>query len=190
MKNLIIYSHPNSKSFTKALVDKVYSVLKAKNEEVEIIDLYTDKFNPVLDASDFATLMQGNTPEDVAVYQKMISNSDRLIILYPIWWMQMPAILKGFLDRVLLPGFAYKDLGENNIEPLLSGKKVTLITPMGMTEEMAIQMKAIEAFKITHADNTFGFCGMEIENFIFFYAVPFVSDEARKGFIKSLESYF
>ena len=107
MKHLIIYSHLNPTSFTNAVVDKVEKTAKEKGDEVKIINLYGDKFNPVLEFPDIEHMFMGKeAPADVAIYQEMVQWADHMTFVYPIWWGQMPAMLKGFLDRVFANGFA------------------------------------------------------------------------------------
>lgn len=84
--------------------------------------LYELNFNPVLGASDFISFSKGNTPEDIKEEQEHISWADSITFIYPVWWAGLPAILKGYVDRVFSHGFAYA-YGENGIEKLLSGKK-------------------------------------------------------------------
>lgn len=98
------------------------SELEGKGHEVRVRDTYELNFNPVLGASDFISFSQGNTPEDIKEEQEHISWADSITFIYPVWWAGLPAILKGYVDRVFSHGFAYA-YGENGIEKLLSGKK-------------------------------------------------------------------
>lgn len=81
--------------------------MKNANHEAQIIDLYAENFNPVLiyeQSSDRSSLGADNEIEN---YRILISEADNLIFVYPVWWYSVPAILKGFFDRVLASGFAY-----------------------------------------------------------------------------------
>lgn len=97
---LIIYSHPNPKSFNAAIKQTVEEFLKEKGIEYSIRDLYIIGFNPVLSADDFIALQQGNSLEDVKKEQEFIKNADILILIFPMWWYSFPAILKGYIDGV------------------------------------------------------------------------------------------
>ncbi len=97
MKHLVIYAHLNKESFTQAIVDKLISVLESKDDEIKTIDLYADKFEPVLEYRDIEYQFMDKQPsKDVANYQEMIAWAEHITIVYPLWWAQMPAILKGF----------------------------------------------------------------------------------------------
>lgn len=122
MKHVIVYAHPNTESFNHAILETVKKELEEKGHEVRVRDLYELNFNPVLGASDFISFSQGNTPADIKEEQEHISWADSITFIYPVWWAGLPAILKGYVDRVFSHGFAYA-YGENGIEKLLSGKK-------------------------------------------------------------------
>ena len=86
--------------------------MKNANHEAQIIDLYAENFNPVLiyeQSSDRSSLGADNEIEN---YRILISEADNLIFVYPVWWYSVPAILKGFFDRVLVSGFAYTNKGK------------------------------------------------------------------------------
>lgn len=114
MKALIVYAHPRKESFSYALLERVVNALEKKKIEVEVRDLYQMQFHPILDGPDMIHTNQGDFirenddyPEDVQVEQALIEESDVLIYLFPIWWNGMPAIMKGYIDRVFQHGFAY-----------------------------------------------------------------------------------
>lgn len=134
MKHVIVYAHPNTESFNHAILETVKSELEGKGHEVRVRDLYELNFNPVLGASDFISFSKGNTPEDIKEEQEHISWADSITFIYPVWWAGLPAILKGYVDRVFSHGFAYA-YSENGIEKLLSGKKGLLLSTMGNTKE-------------------------------------------------------
>lgn len=108
MKISIILAHPKKDSFNHAIVEVIIKTLKHLRHEVFFHDLYAEKFNPVLPDEEI--------PEDgiidpvIRKYCKEISESDGIIIVHPDWWGQPPAILKGWIDRVLRPGIAYEFL--------------------------------------------------------------------------------
>ncbi len=113
MKTTIIFTHPWHGSFNKAILDKTIAQLQAKNQEFNLIDLNKDAFNPTLSEQDLALFGKGESSDPlVKKYQTYLSESDKLIFISPIWWLSFPAIAKGFIDKILLPGFAYKK--ENN----------------------------------------------------------------------------
>jgi len=186
MKHLIIYSHLNPASFTKAIVDKVQKNALAKGDEVKIIDLYGEQFNPVLGMPDVGYQFIGQEmPEDVKKYQEMITWADHLTVVYPMWWGQMPAMLKGFIDRVFSYGFAFS-ISENGVEALLKGKTAQIYintnTPTAIYE--ATHMNTAQKRVID--DGVFGFCGIETE-ITFFGQVSSGTDELRKSYLETIK---
>jgi len=185
MNHLIIYSHLNPMSFTKAIVDKVEKVAKAKGEAVKIIDLYGEKFNPVLEFPDIESMFMGKeTPKDVKEYQDMVTWADHLTIVYPLWWGQMPAMLKGFIDRVFASGYAF-EYTEKGPEGLLKGKTAQLFISTGTPSEYYEQSGMLTAQKRINNAGIFGFCAIET-NITFFGNVAMGTDEERKAYLESI----
>jgi len=108
MKALIIYAHPKTEGQNSLMFQEIKKNLKKKKISFSIIDLYKDKFNPVLNANEHYTSGNRFISSQVKKYQKKLTDSEYLIFIYPIWWYSMPAIMKGFLDKVLTARFAFK----------------------------------------------------------------------------------
>jgi len=125
MNVLLVYAHPEPTSFTAALKDAGAAALRKAGHTVEISDLYAENFDPVAGRHDFGTVAdearfhyqteQGHAHEhqtfapDLVREQQRFLNADLVVWLFPIWWGGMPAIMKGWFDRVLAFGFAYAD---------------------------------------------------------------------------------
>lgn len=123
----IVLAHPWHGSFNKAIVDTLVSKYKEEGKECQIIDLHKDKFNPTYEEKDLANYNKGITDDPIVLkYQEMLKNTSHLIFVFPIWWGTMPAILKGFFDKVMLLNFAFNY--ENGWTPLLGIEKGTVIT--------------------------------------------------------------
>ncbi len=137
MKYLIVTSHPYDKSFNAAVAKNLESEAKKKGYEVEILELIKDNFNPTMTSEDLRLFSKGlsNDPM-VQVYQKKIKEADVIVFPFPIWWGSMPAILKGFCDKVLLPGFAYTYGAKGEMVGALTSKKAIVITTMQMPTEV------------------------------------------------------
>ena len=130
MRALVVYCHPNPASFTAAVRDTVLERLDAAGAEVRLRDLYADGFDPVLSRHDLEVYAE--TPENRAKVEDAAGDvawCDALIFVYPTWWYGLPAMLKGWLDRVLLPEVAFHmpDAEHPNIRPGL-----THITRLGI----------------------------------------------------------
>ncbi|MFC3932706.1 NAD(P)H-dependent oxidoreductase [Streptococcus dentapri] len=107
-KTTIIYAHPYNQSFNHAILEKIEATLIAKHIDYTIIDLYKEQFNPVYSTEELSLFKSGETLDPlVRDYQKKLLDTSHLIIITPIWWNNIPAILKGFFDKVLKMKFAY-----------------------------------------------------------------------------------
>lgn len=128
MNVLIIAGHPRKESFSAALADAFREGALCANMNVRQVTLADICFNPnVVTESPRNQLAE----DDIYYAQELIAWANHLVFVYPTWWGTMPALLKGFLDRVLTPGFAFEEReGGNGWEKLLTGKSAQLITTM------------------------------------------------------------
>ncbi|MBT8417636.1 MAG: NAD(P)H-dependent oxidoreductase [Silicimonas sp.] len=130
MKALVVYCHPCETSFTAAVRDTVRARLDAAGAEIRVIDIYARGFDPVLTAAEHECYERH--PENCVPVQSDVDDlqwADTLIFVYPTWWFGQPAVLKGWLDRVLLPEVAFlmPDADSPTIRPGL-----THITRLGV----------------------------------------------------------
>ncbi|WP_019007707.1 NAD(P)H-dependent oxidoreductase [Cohnella laeviribosi] len=126
MNVLIIYAHPNPKSFNGAILNEVKRGLQEAGHKYTLIDLYKDNFNPVLIYNDKIRRSELKNDSETAHYRELVRQADHLIFIYPVWWYSVPAILKGFFDRVFVSGFAYQYDGMVP-KGLLKGKSAWVI---------------------------------------------------------------
>ncbi|MBI5387870.1 MAG: NAD(P)H-dependent oxidoreductase [Verrucomicrobia bacterium] len=102
----VIVAHPNPKSFNHALAEAAVTELQRHGHSVSYHDLHAEKFDPLLPPEEIP--MKAAVPPEIAAHCREIVEADGIIVVHPNWWSQAPAILKGWLDRVLRPGVAYK----------------------------------------------------------------------------------
>jgi NAD(P)H dehydrogenase (quinone) len=107
MKILIIYCHPNLQSFNGAILSALTEALGTKKHEVQLIDLYAENFDPVLRFDDVHKRRDLQFDPETAGYREKILWAEHLIFIFPIWWGGMPAMLKGYVERVFASDFAY-----------------------------------------------------------------------------------
>ncbi len=189
MHHLIISAHPSEKSFSNYLANILYAKSKEYGWNSLWTNLYKADFNPVLSPSDLQLLKDGETPLDIYSEQQKIVKADIISIIYPLWWATFPALLKGYIDRVLTNGFAYT-YGESGATGLLTDKKVIIHTTMGNTVEEYEQKGLIDAFKRSQGEEVFGFCGMEILGHNFYPQITIADEPQRNKYIeKALEMY-
>lgn len=131
MKHLIVTAHPAEASFTMALTRTYSDELEKLGHRQQTYDLYRMGFNPVLAAHELAPSgVNRVVSADVAQAQDDVRAADVVTVIYPLWWLSMPAMMKGFVDRVFARGFAY-EFRNGAVHGLLAGKKAVLITLSG-----------------------------------------------------------
>ena len=108
MRALVVYCHPNPGSFTAAVRDTVLDRLREAGAEVRLRDLYGEGFQPIMTAAEHAAYLEApGNQGPVAAEVADLRWCDTLVFVYPTWWYGLPAMLKGWLDRVLLPEVAF-----------------------------------------------------------------------------------
>jgi NAD(P)H dehydrogenase (quinone) len=104
----VILAHPNSESLNHAIARTAESRLKQNGHSVSFHDLYAERFDPLLPSEEIPN--SASLPDQIDSHCQEIASADGIIIVHPNWWGAPPAILKGWVDRVLRPGVAYKFL--------------------------------------------------------------------------------
>lgn len=134
MRVLVVYAHPLADSFASALHQAVLAALRGGGHEVDDCDLYAEGFDPVVSAAERAAY---NTPSPdlsaVASDVARLQAADALVLCFPTWWYGMPAILKGYFDRVWAPGVAFRlpDGGGAILPALTNIRKLRVVTTYG-----------------------------------------------------------
>ena len=181
MNVLVVYSHPNPESFNHAILEAVLKGLSGAGHENDVFDLYDMDFDPCLKVDDFVKVHLGSNSEDVLLHQARVSNADVLVFIHPNWWGGMPAILKGWIDRVFSMGFAYKaDEETSEMIGLLNIQKALVLTTCGSPE---IYSLCIDAYKEIWDQKILQFCGIQDVQFKLFYDVISVDDKTRNGYL-------
>lgn len=179
MKVLVVYAHPNPKSFNRAVLDGFAKGLTDGGHTFEVDDLYAAKFDPAFKPEDFAQFVKRPMPQDVLEQQAKVAQADALAFVYPVWWASAPAIIKGWFDRVLSYGFAYK-IGRG----LLNHKKALIISTT-MQPEAFYKAGVEDAMKRINKAN-FDVCGIQNFEQILLYGAA-ADAEARKRHLQLVE---
>jgi NAD(P)H dehydrogenase (quinone) len=106
MQILVILGHPNPESFNHAIAAQVCATLREVGHDVILHDLYAEGFDPILPAAEIPR--EGPLTAEIARHCEELAEADGIVIIHPNWWGQPPAILKGWVDRVMRPGVAYR----------------------------------------------------------------------------------
>ena len=158
MKHLIVVAHPAEDSFTMGLMRAYAAELENLGHSQQTYDLYRTGFSPVLAAPELAP---ADHPISIEVEraQSDLRAADVLTVIYPLWWSAMPAILKGYIDRVFARGFAY-EARDGVVHGLLGGKKAVLVTLSGAPLSQLIKSgdwSAVQVLQDTHVFRSTGF---------------------------------
>ena len=132
MRVLMIACHPRADSYSAALRDAARVALQAAGHELRLHDLHADGFVPVMSAAEHrVTNRPGENEAFIAREAADLRWAEALVLVYPTWWYGMPAMLKGWFDRVWLPGVAFR-IGPGAIEPLLGNiRRIAVVTTYG-----------------------------------------------------------
>ena len=162
MKILVILGHPDRASFNHAIALTVTGTLRDNGHDVVSHDLYTEQFDPLLTAVEIPR--EAALPPDIEQYCSEISVADGIVIIHPNWWRQPPAILKGWIDRVLRPGIAYEfeedDSGEGIPRGLLKAGIALVFTTSNTPQERENEVFG-DPLEPLWKNCVFGLCGVE-----------------------------
>lgn len=185
MNHLIIFAHPRPKSFNRAILEAFTIALSELNNEVRIRDLYAMNFDPVLKERDFELLKKGIVPKDIVAEHEHIKWADTITFIGPLWWGGLPAIAKGYMDRVLSDGFAYTG-DENGPKGLLPDKKVFTIMTGDAPASAYEQSGLFKSMNQIFDDITCQFCALKTIGHKYFMSVNEVSDNERHTMLREL----
>jgi len=188
VKTLVVYAHPNPNSFNHALFETLVVSLRESGHEVRIRDLYREGFDPVLGEADLADASARKGPgDDVRREQEAITWAESLVFVYPLWWFDRPALLKGWFDRVFTNGFAFR-YTPKGMEGLLRHRKAMVIVTTGGTVRDFDVIGARDQILRPTTDGTLRFCGIhQIVDKVFF-AVPLASDGERRAMLDEVRN--
>lgn len=193
MRVAIVFNHPYDGSYCNAILNAVTEGLRKGQHEIDLIHLDKDNFNPVMTSADLKAF-RDKKPIDPKVieYKERLEKADHLIFIFPIWWELMPAMTKGFIDKVIFPGVAYDYSNKENtrMKPLLENlKSVTVITTMNTPKWLYFLLFG-NAIKKALIVGTFFKMGYKNRNWISFNQVKAATPEKRTKWLIDLENKF
>ena len=160
MQHLIVVAHPLEDSITMKLARTFARELQQLGHSQKTHDLYRMNFNPVMGAHELEPLSIGHSADaDVAQAQADVRTADVLTMIYPLWWATMPAMMKGYIDRVFARGFAY-EAHSGVVRGLMDGKRCVLITLSGSPLSRLLdngEWRAINTLQDAHIFRSSGF---------------------------------
>ncbi len=209
MNILIVHAHENINSFSSALANIAAKHFTNSGHEVNISDLYQKNFNPVASKHDFnqttdskhykyaieqlnAVKSNGFT-NSVKDEMNALEHADVLIFNFPLWWFGMPAILKGWVDRILAYGFAYGDTHGFYANGRFKGKKAFLCVTTGSPETFYTKEgahgRSLENILQNINEGILELVGFDVLQPFIAYAVSHISEEDRIDILKKYITY-
>ncbi len=206
MNTLIVHAHPEPQSFCTAMKDLAVATLEGAGHAVQVSDLYAMNWNPVASKNDFLqpenpsymvyALEQRNACKTQTLAADIQSELDKLlwcdmlILSFPIFWFSMPAMLKGWIDRVMVSGICYGgkrfyDKGG------LAGKRVLIAVTIGGQEHMFGEGRVhckLEEMLTPIMRGTLGYVGMDVLKPFVGWHIPYISQEAREKILVEYEA--
>ena len=142
MRVLVIYAHPVETSFHAAMHARVVAALRKAGHEVDDCDLYAEDFNPVLSREERLNYHDTSVNQrPVQDYVDRLKRAEALVFCFPVWCFGLPAMLKGWFDRVLMPGVSFDISDPEHVKPALTHlKKIVACTTYGRPHWMALFM--------------------------------------------------
>lgn len=168
MRHLLVLAHPREGSFTRAVAQTYSSEVEALGHEVVLRDLYQMRFNPVADDTECFTRPLHEPAGDVQVEMDHVRDADVVSFVSPVWWIAPPAMMKGWLDRVLRPGFAYGYRADKKVGGLLTGKRSLVFTNAGSTVQEFLDSGKMQSIRTMWDIGTVRFCDMTLLDHIHF----------------------
>ena len=201
MKVLIVFAHHEAKSFNAALLARSVEELTAQRHEVQISDLYAMNFNPVATAADFQqrrfpdvlqydreqkhSYQHQSFSDDIAGEIEKLLWCDMLILQFPLWWFSVPAIMKGWIDRVFVNGAVY-GAGRRYDTGGLKGRLAMVVTSTAALEGMAAPdglVGSLDTILWPIQNGTLAYAGCKVLPPFVSWNVNFVDDATRRCYL-------
>ncbi len=198
MRILVVFNHPCDGSFCSAILRSVQNGLEAAGHECDLIHLDKDEFDPVMRAKDLKAFVMAHTQPDlsdelldarVLSYKARVQEAEHIIFIFPIWWELMPALMKGFVDKVIFPGIAY-DYNVSETRMLCRLNRlwgITMITTMN-TPSIIYRILFGNAIKKALLTGTFWKMGVRNRKWINLTYVKFCKPRKREKWLEQIEA--
>lgn len=202
---LVVYAHPEPTSFAAGLKDAAVKALTAAGHQVEVSDLYAEEFNPVAGRHDFKTKSDparfhyqseqmhasasNGFAADLVREQERLNRADLVVFIFPLWWGGLPAMVKGWFDRVCAYGVAYAD-GKRYDRGYFVGRRALLALTTGGTAERFTQGSYGEMSHVLHSVQRciLEYLGFEALPPFVAYAAPRVDASVRVQYLHDFQA--
>lgn len=185
MNALLVLSNPYLDSFSKRIAEEMNAALQKAGHTVEIADLQQEDFDPRMSAADIAHYKgHAHLPDSVLREQQRIDRADALMIAFPIYWWSMPALLKGWIDRVFTHGWAYGVQGDGKLKSLLRDRPVHLFATGAGSASLYHRHGYEQAMQSQIVHGIFDYCGFRDVRLHLLLDVESRDDEVREKHLR------
>lgn len=189
MNTTIIVSNPDNNSFSTNILENIIKGIEKCGKNYSVINLYEDKFNPVMTCEEVKLYTKGESDDKlVKKYQSILKESNEIVFIFPIWWNNVPAMLKGFFDKVFIKEFAFKEENNRPKGNLNHIKKGILISTSESDTEY-IKSELGNPIENTIIKSTLNICGIENVKWIN-HNLANDNESDKEQFLNNIEVYF
>ena len=182
MHALIVISHPNRSSLTHALAEQFARGIESRGGSFEYADLHAEGFNPLWSEADADQFETNVVPPDILSEQRRIARADEICLAFPLFWFSMPAMMKGWMDRVWTYGWAYDQVNDPTMS-LQRARRGVMLVPAGGNPQKWAQFGFDPAMRTLWQEGMLGYFGM-LEGEIHILAGSEGSDARRAELLK------
>lgn len=190
MHTLVILAHPYSQSYCHALYQRVVQQLEQAGHTVDRLHLDEEPFDPVMRGADLAVYARGQSADPaVCGYQARIDAARQLVFIFPIWWEVMPALLKGFIDKVFTKGWAYEPARIGMKGHLTHIERAVIVTTMN-TPRWVYRWWYGDTVQRALARGTLRKCGVRKVEWVALSPVSHATHAKRQAWLNQVASMF
>ncbi|OZC63003.1 NAD(P)H dehydrogenase [Rhodococcus sp. 15-725-2-2b] len=187
MTALVVVSHSDPDSLTHHVVRSVTDAIRTAGDAVETADLAAENFDPRFADGDLDLFRgKGNTPADVRAEQDRIDRADHLVLVFPMYWWSMPALLKGWIDRVFVSGWAYDLTADYGIVKKLDRLTVHLVSLAGDDADSFERHGVYDAFRTQIERGIVEYCGATVGSTTFLHETDTKTPDALAAEVAEL----
>lgn len=175
MHLLTVFSHPFTDKYPAAVMSAFHEPFVAAGHSIDVLDLYAEDFDPRFTRADHAHFWGGPVPEEVAAFHARVEKADCLAFIFPVYWWGMPAMMKGWIERVFTGGWAYvfgsgvQDRGKAPPTSLLGNRPTILIAIGGSSKGTYNKYGYASAMRTQIDVGTFAYCGItDVQSYLLF----------------------
>lgn len=166
MNLLTVFAHPFTDKYPGAVMQAFHQPFVTGGHDIDVLDLHAEGFDPRFTEADHACFWGGPVPEEIAAFHRRVESADRMAFVFPVYWWGMPALMKGWIERVFTAGWAYQfgagvqDRGKQPPTSLLGNVPTTLIAIAGSRESTYDRYGYRDAMRTQLDVGTFAYCGV------------------------------